>query len=517
MATNRNRRGIALAWTAIFLFVMIGMVGLSIDWGKCVWNVHQMQNAADAGALAGAQVVKDPSADPVTRTHYFALQNWADQLPVTLQIPSPAQEDPLVGDESSYDILVGRWVTYNRTFVPTLDAPNAVKAVARRNGGADAPALALVFGPIFGTNDVNAVREAVAWCNDSGGSGLICLSGSAVPGLRIEGGADIDVEGGGIHVNSTAERDNNKGGTWVEGNAWLDCGFINTVGSVSPSPTDAGGWEDVAPTGISVRDYTDGVERIDDPVAVTMAALNDPYVVYNGTPGVPNSNPPYSASLDLPTLIDNGTFTTRSTATISPANGETITLQPGYYPGGIDLHNAGTVILQPTADFGAGTIFIFGGIGLNVTGGTLRGEGVTCYVTENFTTHEYGTTNINGGAAILWSPGDWQNQKAVEADPSAKPDLSLVQGLDGIALWQDPMMPPSNGTTDVTLNGNGGVAIHGTVYFPDPIRVKLDGDLGQAGNQIICGSADITGRAGLTVPYDGRNSPMQSHRAFLVK
>jgi len=58
MATTGNRRGIALAWTAIVLFVMVGIVGLSIDWGKLTWNVHQMQNAGDAGALAGAHVVK---------------------------------------------------------------------------------------------------------------------------------------------------------------------------------------------------------------------------------------------------------------------------------------------------------------------------------------------------------------------------------------------------------------------------------------------------------------------------
>ena len=34
--------------------------------------------------------------------------------------------------------------------------------------------------------------------------------------------------------------------------------------------------------------------------------------------------------------------------------------------------------------------------------------------------------------------------------------------------------------------GSADFGIHGTVYFPDPIHVVLDGNLGDVGNQIIC-------------------------------
>ncbi len=55
---KRERKGIALVWAVLVLFVMLGIVGLSLDWGKLSLNVHQLQIAADAAALAGAQVVK---------------------------------------------------------------------------------------------------------------------------------------------------------------------------------------------------------------------------------------------------------------------------------------------------------------------------------------------------------------------------------------------------------------------------------------------------------------------------
>jgi hypothetical protein len=94
--------------------------------------------------------------------------------------------------------------------------------------GTDAPPLALVFGPVFKIDTVDAVREAVAWCNDSGGSGLICLSSSAKPGLLISGTGDLDIDNGGIHVNSTWFGDNLKTAAWISGGGLLDAGFVTS-------------------------------------------------------------------------------------------------------------------------------------------------------------------------------------------------------------------------------------------------------------------------------------------------
>jgi hypothetical protein len=48
--------------------------------------------------------------------------------------------------------------------------------------------------------------------------------------------------------------------------------------------------------------------------------------------------------------------------------------------------------------------------------------------------------------------------------------------------------------------------------------VKLEGNLGQAGNQILCGSAEILGKTVITVDYDNRNNNVTaSNTAFLVE
>ncbi len=530
MKTSKSRRGIALAWTAIVLFVMVGIVGLSIDWGKCVWNVHQLQNAADAGALAGAQVVKDHSADPVMRTHEVALANWADRLPVFLRTAAQGPT-PFTGDDPDIDIYVGRWVRYNRTFIATLDAPNAVRAVARRNAtlGTDAPALAMVFGPIFGTTTVDAEREAIAFCADSGGSGLICLSQTAVPGLTLTGTADIDVEGGGIHVNSTAYSSvpsGNGDGAQVSGTAKIDCGFINVVGEITPGPNSPD-WEaiflggaDDGGAGFTVSDRTTvpAPQHINDPLAAKLIETEAPYVDRVGA-FIPGDRFDLAALIPALTLHDIPTVTTDATLT------------PGYYPNGVRITNGVTVTLDPQgATSGIGTVFVFGGgdgqagslgTGLTVNGGTLIGHGVTCYVTRKVGTDVFGVVDWGAGAVIdLWSPGDWANMG------KENPNLDLVQGLNGIAVWEDPtpvVVVGNNGKTTIFpapqshLNGSPSGGVHGTLYFPNPIHVFLNGDLGQMGNQILCGSATIEGTATINIDYDGRNTPGLSHRSYLVK
>ena len=285
------------------------------------------------------------------------------------------QPEPFVGDDTSLDILVGRWVRYNHTFVPTLDAPSAVKVIARREvtRGEHAPPFKLVFGPIFGMDTVDAAREAVAWCNDSSASGLLCLSRSATPGLYLSGAADVDVDGGGIHVNSTAIGHHSRDAAWVSGSTLLDCGFVNVVGGITPPP-DSSDWEgifeggDETVHGFPVSDYSDEVAHVDDPLAGQMLLDGDPYV-----------DSATGDHLELPDLIDSGVFPTRQ-APGDPLITETCSLAPGYYPNGIRLTTAGvTVTLDPTLDPAVPPIYIFGGgrpsdpkCGMYINGGNLQ-------------------------------------------------------------------------------------------------------------------------------------------------
>ncbi|MHC4438918.1 MAG: pilus assembly protein TadG-related protein, partial [Planctomycetota bacterium] len=181
-----RNRGFALAWTAIVISTLLLIVGLSIDVANLLHNLHQLQNATDAAALAGAKIVKIGTPDDTRQfTRDVGFANKAEQFEVTLRLDAQPP-DPFTADENAYDILIGRWVRYYHTFVPTLDAPNAVRAYARRNttlGATDQAfrAFNFIFGPLAGVETANASTLAVAWAYDSGGAGLICLS-EPVPG-----------------------------------------------------------------------------------------------------------------------------------------------------------------------------------------------------------------------------------------------------------------------------------------------------------------------------------------------
>ena len=69
---------------------------------------------------------------------------------------------------------------------------------------------------------------------------------------------------------------------------------------------------------------------------------------------------------------------------------------------------------------------------------------------------------------------------------------------------------------DAHLNGNGDFSISGTIYCPDPIHMRLEGDLGDTGNQVLCGTASILGTAEVNINYDGRNYGNTTARSCLV-
>jgi hypothetical protein len=550
-----RHRGIALIWAAIFLMLIILLLGLMLDTGKVALNIHQLQNAADAAALAGAQYVKTNLPEFVRQTaRDMGLQNAAEGFPVSLRLDSPQPAEFPTGADGSYDfenydIVVGRWVTYNQTFLPTLDAPNAVLAIARRNTAlaeTGAPALGLIWGPIAGVDTADAETMAIGFCMSSAGAGLIVLSSDPTQTLDMGGGPTIDLDGGGIHINSTSD---DTGSNWAGAraglNTQLDAGFLNVVGTIDPPPDDAQ-WEAIfanaeeigAPGGFPVMDYSDGVQLIDDPLAAAMLADAEalPYVVPFSAEGT-QTGP--GARLNLPALLDTegGIIPTRlarwnssssgydlispadpsvkmqwngsshdqvpadpglddpstfhhtvgmvgdivtdpntglpvldpvtGLPTYSEGNGQvTATLPPGYYPNGMRLTTGDDVTLAQSSESGPGTFFIWGGdegaggtdVGLVMNAGSLTGYGVTCYVTQNFDSGAPGVLKITGGYLDIDSPGDRTNQENGYFTPS------LVEGLNGISIWQDPAaLDPSTGLPpEAHLNGNGDFYISGT-------------------------------------------------------
>lgn len=468
-AGRGRNSGVALVWSALMLLVMIGLVGLSIDWGKLAVNVHQMQNAADAAALAGGQVVKDQPAEVTRRwAHDMGLANAAEGLAVTLRMDT--QHEPFVSD-IDLDIILGRWINHQRWFFPTLDTPDAVRVIARRADGlADAPALAMIFGPVFGVDTVSARREAIAWASHAGGAGLIVLDPNAGPGLLIDGTGNIRVIGGTIHVNSTARgtKDNplNPAAVYVNSaSGRMLCGRLTVTGRPDPRPGETL-WETL---------WTDD------------SGVPWPYDIGEDAPYIRDPLwdlvPPERPTNVVDEKITNGT------------------IFPGYYRRGIEVKTGNTVTMMP------GTYWIGGGMnetfqqreGLLADGGFLEARGVLIYLTKDDRPGgQWAKLNIGGNAVTNITP------------PGDELPTPIKDGLPGISIWQDRDNPSM-----ARIGGGGGMMISGTLYFPNN-HVRLAGNPDKAGNQILCGSMEVFGRAEVQVIYDGRNN-MSRRRCILVR
>src|SRR6185436_17664313 len=56
-SSTRRDRGVVIVWLALFLLLMLGFIAVGVDLAKLMTAKTQLQNAADASALAGASSI----------------------------------------------------------------------------------------------------------------------------------------------------------------------------------------------------------------------------------------------------------------------------------------------------------------------------------------------------------------------------------------------------------------------------------------------------------------------------
>src|SRR5688572_19001731 len=84
MPRARARRGFVHMWAALMFMLFLAITGLALDTGYAYLIGHQLQNAADASALAGCLRVRYAPSYVRTAAETIALANEAAQVPVTI-------------------------------------------------------------------------------------------------------------------------------------------------------------------------------------------------------------------------------------------------------------------------------------------------------------------------------------------------------------------------------------------------------------------------------------------------
>jgi hypothetical protein len=346
-------KGIAILWMAITLLVLILFMGIAIDAARVHLAASQLQNAADAASLAGARWVMDPnSPTPGDTARQKAIEyagyNYAANLDVNLF--------PNTTNDPNGDIVIGRFINQTRTFIPTMDSPNAMKVAARKKAGQANPPMPLVFGPIVHVDTADIERFSTAMIMNAEEPAIICCC-DVSDCMYLHGNPVVNVHSGSIFANSIA----------------IDA--VDVRGSPSIYAYEfniAGGDVTISGQYDFDTDFTYHGE-----IANLNKDANQIECPYSNLPEPAFPQPP------SPSAPADGNLLQISTGTH--------TLKPGYYPGGIKIEGDATITLDPG-------IYQLGGLGLSMTGGSTTANEVMFHIVDG------GMVDIRGNTEFVLTP-----------------------------------------------------------------------------------------------------------------
>jgi hypothetical protein len=181
LKTN-NQQGISAVIIAVCLVMLIGFIALSIDVSHLVVAHNELQNAADAGALAGAaELYTDNGQSVNTNANQIgfdaAVANFSEKSPVEVNWTSGNVGDVQRGHWSFGLGSLPRGFSPNDSTAPVdlwgvsteeLDEnPNFINAVRVRTRRQNTP-IASWFARIFGHDSFEGFAEAVAYIGFAG-------------------------------------------------------------------------------------------------------------------------------------------------------------------------------------------------------------------------------------------------------------------------------------------------------------------------------------------------------------
>ena len=471
ISSNYKRKGIAIVWVVITIIMTLGIMALMLEGARIYLTSHQLQNTADAAALAGVRYVgvyHDPSYsnNPDTNAREVA-KDYALQNPVLggrqIQLDLNASNDP------AGEIVIGRYAAQNAGDPPTFVAftkieladpnilPNALKVLDNMGNDSDNEPLPMVLGKIFGGQPKHLSRYAIAQISGASGAAIIALSPDGV-GLLIRGNVNIAIDNSGaIQVNSSFDE-----AVDINGNP-LDPEFsviseINVVGD---------------------SDISDKILDRFDTIYDGTAASVTPNADYMPDPFYPNpDNPDDPNNIKEPSIAGISPTAPADGSTLK-ITGDTHVLQPGYYPGGIEITGGTTTltsgIYQVNGTETSG--------GLSVNGGIITANEVMFHIVD-------GKLDISGNTQMTLTPPKSEDYK-------------------GISIFQS-----RTNYNDAEINGGGGLNLTGALYFPEN-HLRIEGNGDTIGTQLIADTIELHGTGLINIPYKG--TPEIVNSSFLVE
>jgi Flp pilus assembly protein TadG len=157
-----NERGTVVIVVALFLITLIGFAALAIDVGHMMVTRNELQNAADAAALATMKKL----GDTYSTMTYSAQQSYvavlSDFAPTAQAVASSnIAAGKSVNINQGVDVILGDWDFNTNTFTPGLTRPDAVRVITRRDGSANGP-VPTFFAGVLGLSTIPVSARATA-------------------------------------------------------------------------------------------------------------------------------------------------------------------------------------------------------------------------------------------------------------------------------------------------------------------------------------------------------------------
>jgi hypothetical protein len=480
---RRRRSGQAIVIVAFAVTVLFGLVLVSVDGATLYLDRRQLQNAADAGALAGAFALSKTPIPTYLPGHQQALGVVADNLPGTsppavgtiLDAPGPQ----VFNIGAGYSITVTAQVagtgfdwykvriqhTRQLGLAPVLGFLPTLPVIAE----AQAQSGTYPFALILFQNDATQYDNLYPGGNTA--VQLLKASGS------IAGGGGFSNEGFGIGTGVGAAM------------SFSPCGGAGDLWAVNENPA----------SGTNLANLTTG-QTGDSTCSVHPPSYPKPQV----TP-LPFPNYPEAAACSVPSC----TYSTP----LSLSSGTTY-LCPGTYTSTIAVTTPGTlVIVMP------GVYRFTAANALNLSGGMLRIASPADFPASGTFVNCPGAptapADSDYGVSLEFAPpGCNVNQLTMsggaqlDISPSAKYNkINLYVELYGGAGWHTTC-PYVNapltiaGTHVINISGSGSYSIRGAIYGPAENATLAGNGSGYGIGQALLWTATVVGNGTLKENYD---------------
>lgn len=156
-----NEKGAVLVLVAFLLLILLGIAAFAIDFGYRHVVKNELQNAADAAALAGARelgkIYETASVHELTSDEKNQITNVVQSTAATNYAGDKKQLEI-----DANDILFGDWNTNTNVFSEPETVPDAIKVTVRRQSVYNSGPIKTFFAGIFGIDALAVYADATA-------------------------------------------------------------------------------------------------------------------------------------------------------------------------------------------------------------------------------------------------------------------------------------------------------------------------------------------------------------------